>query len=147
MPVVVAAAAAHAIRAANAAKAEDAFSKYDEDGSGAIDKTELLLALKDMGMEVSGRQASQILRKYLAASSSGLVGAGEDGLDKPTFLKLVDDLSEAKARAAERAKLAEAGTTQRAVGERNCGNRGESISSRRGCWNRGRSHLQGQGRW
>ena len=54
------AAAVHAIRRQKieAARINDTFLKYDADGSGAIDKGELMDALADLGMKLTKQEAN-----------------------------------------------------------------------------------------
>lgn len=41
-----------------------AFQKFDADGSGGLDASELRVALKEAGLEVTGDQCEYMLRKY-----------------------------------------------------------------------------------
>ena len=66
--------------------AQAAFDKYDTDGSGLIDKEELILALESLGMKVSGVQANRVLSKYLPED------AAVQELGRDEFNKLVLDL-------------------------------------------------------
>lgn len=90
------AAAVHAVRKKHAAARKrndgveingnviEIFEKYDADGSGDIDKTELADALKDLGMDVPRTKLNGIMKKYCKRDA--------DGLDIDTFDILVSDL-------------------------------------------------------
>ena len=84
------AAAAHAIRKKNKGASIDgnikaAFDKFDADGSGDIDVSELTSALKELGMTVSQDQVTRIMAKYDT-------GGSRDSLDIDMFDTLVADL-------------------------------------------------------
>ena len=96
------AAAVQAIRkqkraALEAQQVQDVFAKYDADGSGAVDKEELMMALSDLGMTVSGAQADKVLKKYLPE------GSADAELNKDQFMTLVQDLQSMQAAASPRA--------------------------------------------
>jgi len=68
-------AAAAAAAAAPSAKAVDpavqaAFKKFDTDGSGDIDVTELSSAMKELGIDVSNGEAMETLKKYAPGAKS-----------------------------------------------------------------------------
>lgn len=60
------------------------FRQYDEDGSGQIDRDELTIALSALGLNVSHKQASVIISRY--------VPAGQPELNLQQFGNVVDDL-------------------------------------------------------
>ena len=60
------------------------FEKYDEDGSGDIDKSELAAALIDLGLDVPQAKVNVILNQYCKK--------GAESLDIDTFDMLVSDL-------------------------------------------------------
>ena len=92
------AAAVQAIRRhkLEAARINDTFLKYDADGSGAIDKDELMDALADLGMKLTPAQADSVVRKYAAA------GSAADELTRDQFLRCVNDLQAMQAAASPR---------------------------------------------
>ena len=81
-----------------AAQVQSVFAKYDADGSGAIDKVELMDALSNLGMAVSDAQADQVLRRYMTSGSD----AGE--LNQEQFLRLVNHLQAMQAAAPPRSQ-------------------------------------------
>ena len=64
----------------------DVFDKYDDDGSGLIDKKELLDAMGELGMTITSSQADMVITKY--------GGEGAEELNRAQFKELVQDLQE-----------------------------------------------------
>ena len=77
-----------AIHRLAASEIREAFDKYDEDGSGMMDKEELVSALGDLGMFVTAAQADVVLRKF---------GGGASELNREQFNLLVDELRQVQA--------------------------------------------------
>ena len=73
------------------------FLKYDSDGSGAIDKEELMSALRELGMSVTGVQADVVIRNYVPA------GSATTELNREQFERLVHDLQTMQAAISPRA--------------------------------------------
>ena len=92
------AAAVHAIRAKNKQLAREqvleVFDKYDADGSGAVDKEELISALADLGMSVTATQAGRVMRKF--------GGKDAEELNKEQFEALVHDVQEMQSEVKQR---------------------------------------------
>ena len=82
------------------------FGKYDVDGSGSIDMTELKLALADLQMEVSDEELAGLMAAY---------GRGEATLDMGTFSTLVVALHKHREVAAKAAAEAQAAAAEAAA--------------------------------
>lgn len=93
------------------------FLKYDSDGSGAIDKEELMSALRELGMSVTGVQADVVIRNYVPA------GSATTELNREQFERLVHDLQTMQAAISPRA-------SPRTGGGRPAGGASASTSAR-----------------
>ena len=83
---------------------QQAFDKYDEDGSGMMDKEELSSALEDLGMFVTPAQADAVLRKF---------GGGASELNREQFNLLVQELQKVQANLTPRSAARMSGTHRR----------------------------------
>ena len=110
-----------------------AFDRYDQDGSGLIDKAELMLALEELGMKVTGMQANKVLSKYLPE------GSGVKELDRDQFNQLVQDLRKYAPQKKQRSFAVRSATRLRATVSVRDDVEGESLCKCLPIW-RGHEH-------